>query len=122
MYVIEALKLPIRLSFIHRTPSHTEVKSIPQTSNEANETTTSPENDSQDTGIKTIDQLVRASIIDTKGDSEQTVRHNIFMARQWYTTFYRYPQDRAIRAWIIADHLKDEHGYAVAEQDTYRTN
>ena len=115
---LDALKSPFRFSFSRRTTSRTEAKSLAPTSNGANEAV-NLENNSQAAGFKTIDELVRASITNSNGDSEWTVRYNMLMARQWHRTYYRYPHGQVTAAWIIADHLREEHGYDIT--DTART-
>ena len=115
------MRLPLGISFA-RGAARAETEPPHQTSNGANEAgvnyppSGALELSSQPTEIFTIEQLVRASIIDAKGDSEQDVHLNMFMARQWYGTMFDYPQytqDRELIVWRIKSRIKEEHGYIV---------
>ena len=117
----DVLNRQFRISFT-RSAARAEIKPPHQTSNGANETDANYhpsgalELSSQPAEIFTIEQLVRASIIDTKGDSEQDVHLNIVMAHHLDSTmnnYSQYCQDRKLIVWRIANHLREEHGYVV---------
>ena len=66
--------------------------------------------------ISPLEQRVRDLIVVPEDELDPLVGINIFMAIQWYRTFYTYPQDQETAAWIIADHLSEEHEYIVLKK------
>ena len=108
---------------IARSTPRAETNHSAQTSNGANGTDTNYHSSSTlefssppTENFLTIEQLVRASIIDTKGDSEPQVQLKLFMAQQWHSimhSYSQYSQDRELTVWRIKRYLRDEHGYVM---------
>ena len=109
---------------IARSTPRAETNHSAQTSNGANEANTNSNSSSTlELGLPptenfvTIAELVRASIIDTKGHSEPEVHYNISAAKQWNRIMHnpsRYSEDRDLTVWRIKIYLRDNYGYVMA--------